>query len=160
MTIAFKRSRPITATDIASFEQAAGIELPGQYRDFLLQYNAAKPETNIFAIPGGSNQSGVNEFIPLEKILVESKNVDGVDCRFIAVGWTEGGNYICIDLDSVGEVFFWDHEQPSDRLRLARSWNEFLQMLQPFDVSKIELKPGQVKKAWVDSEFLKNLKKK
>ena len=33
-------------------------------------------------------------------------------------------------------------------------------MLQPFDVSKIELKPGQVKKVWVDPEFLREFGQK
>jgi hypothetical protein len=155
-----KRSRPVAESDIAMFEEALGTRLPGQYREFLLHYNAAKPETNIFGIPGSSNESGVNEFIPLDKLVSESRNVDGVASRFLAVAWAEGGNYVCLGLDSGGEVFFWDHEQPSDTARLARGWNEFLQMLQPFDVSKIELKPGQVKKAWVNPEFLKNLGKK
>jgi hypothetical protein len=155
-----KRPRPLADGDIVAFEQTLGMRLPGQYREFLLQYNAAKPETNIFGIPGGSNQSGVNEFIPLEKLIPESRNIDGVACRFVAVAWAEGGNYVCLGLDSGGEVFFWDHEQPSDSLRIAKNWNEFLQILQPFDVSKIELKPGQVKKVWVDPEFLKNLNKK
>ncbi len=160
MTITMRRSHPVAEAEVTSFEQTAEIKLPDQYREFLLQYNAAKPETNIFSIPGGSNNSGVNEFIPLEKILSESKHVGEVACRFIAVAWAEGGNYVCLDLDSGGEVFFWDHELPSDQLRLAKDWNGFLQMLQPFDVSKIELKPGQVKKVWVDPDFLKKLNKK
>ena len=100
VAINMKRSRPVAEGDIAVFEQALEMKLPGQYREFLLQYNAAKPETNIFGIPGGSNQSGVNEFIPLERLLSESKNVDGVACRFVAVAWAEGGNYVCLDLDS------------------------------------------------------------
>jgi hypothetical protein len=158
MAIRMKGSRPVSAGDIVALEHALGLKLPGQYREFLLQYNAATPETNVFDIPGGSNQSAVNKFIPIEGLLSERKNVDGVACRFLAVAWAEGGNYVCLDLDSGGEVFFWDHERPSDELRLATNWNAFVEMLCPFDVSTIELKPGQVKKVWVDPEFLRDLR--
>jgi hypothetical protein len=32
-----------------------------------------------------------------------------------------------------------------------------LELLEPFDVSSVKLKPAQVKKAWVDPDFLKGL---
>ena len=35
----------------------------------------------------------------------------------------------------------------------------FLDILEPFDIKTIQLKPGQVKKVWIDPEFLKRLKK-
>jgi cell wall assembly regulator SMI1 len=157
MKIALGRGRPVSEVEISAFEADAGLKLPKQYREFLLIHNAARPENNIFDIPGG-NQSGINEFIPLNKVSSEKKNVDGVSCCFLPVAWAEGGNYVCLDLDAGGEVFFWDHEEPSDKLRLALTWNQFLMMLEPFDVSKIELKPGQVKSAWIDPDFLKGLK--
>jgi cell wall assembly regulator SMI1 len=158
MKIGLKRERPVSGEVISAFEETAGLKLPNQYREFLLNHNGAKPDTNVFAIPGG-NQSGVNEFIPLGKILTEKGNIDNVSCCFLPVAWAEGGNYVCIDIDAGGEVFFWDHEEPSGDLRLAPDFNEFLLMLEPFDVSNTELKPGQVKKAWIDPDFLRQLKR-
>jgi cell wall assembly regulator SMI1 len=157
MSIKMEGAHAVTEAEIASFEQVAGMRLPDQYRAFLLQHNGAKPETNIFSTPDG-NESGVNEFIPMGELLSASQHIDGVIGRFLAVARDDCGNYVCLDLDSEGEVFFWDHEQP-DKLRLAKSWNEFLQMLRPFDVSKVELRPEQVIKAWIDPEFLKRLRK-
>ncbi len=158
--IRMEHARPVSRRDLDTFEHVIAANLPDQYREFLMSYNGAKPEVNIFAIPGTGNESGVNEFIPLDEIASERQRVDGVARQFIPVAWEEAGNYICIDLDAGGQVFFWDHEHPSERLKVASGWSEFLNMLQRFDVASVILKPGQVKSAWIDPDFLKNLKNK
>ncbi len=158
--IRMEHARPVSRRDLDTFERVMRANLPDQYREVLLSYNGAKPEANIFVIPGTSNESGVNEFIPLDEIAAEGKRVDGVARRFIPVAWAEGGNYICIDLDAGGEVFFWDHERPSGPLKMADDWSAFVNMLQRFDVTSVTLKPGQVKSARIDPDFLKSLKNK
>jgi len=35
----------------------------------------------------------------------------------------------------------------------------FLDRRKPFDINSVQLKPGQVKKVWIDPEFLKRIKK-
>ena len=159
MTVQMNRTRPVSEEDVTQFERVANMKLPAQFREFLLKHNGAQPEDNVFSIPDGGNQSGVNGFVPLKELLVESSKVHGIAGRFIAVAWAEGGNYVCLSLDLDGEVLFWDHEQPSLRLTVAYNWDDFLLNLQPFDANSVNLRPDQVKKSWIDPEFLKNLKK-
>jgi hypothetical protein len=58
------------------------------------------------------------------------------------------GNYFLVDLS--GAVLFWDHET-SELTVLAETWNLFVAALHIPEV--VELKPGQVKRVWVDPEF-------
>ncbi|MBX3432813.1 MAG: SMI1/KNR4 family protein [Pirellulales bacterium] len=100
------------------------------------------------------NDSGVNRFIPVRQILAERKNIEELSARAFPIAWAEGGNYVLIDLDAAGAVFFWDHET-AESTKLADDFDGFLATLQPFNVDDIELKPGQVKSVWVDPDFLK-----
>jgi len=75
------------------------------------------------------------------------------------VAWAEGGNYVFVDEGSNGQVFFWDHEEPAKIAKLGDNFDAFLSSLEPFDVKAIEVKPGQVKKAWINPDLLKRLKK-
>jgi hypothetical protein len=56
-------------------------------------------------------------------------------------------------------VFFGDHEVPDEPTELATDFGSFLEILRPYDIRSIQLKPDQAKKVWVDPEFLKTLKK-
>jgi hypothetical protein len=145
---------PVALAEIKEFEHAFGRDLPEDYTGFLLRHNGATPETNIFPV-GSDNESGVNAFIPLGHVLAERallKNEISVSC--IPIAWAEGGNYVLLDLADQS-VILWDHEEPQSLKRLAGSVSQFLDVLKPFDVSQIELKPGQVKSVWIDPELLK-----
>ena len=74
------------------------------------------------------------------------------------MAWAEGGNYVLVDEGRKGTVWFWDHEIPDAPTELAPNFGAFLNLLEPFDIATIQLKPGQVKKVWIDPEFLKRLK--
>ena len=63
-----------------------------------------------------------------------------------------------VEMADGGAIYFWDHERPELATKLADSIGAFLELLEPFDVSSVKRKPGQVKKAWIDPEFLKRLK--
>jgi hypothetical protein len=67
-------------------------------------------------------------------------------------------NSIFVDEGKNGIVCFWDHET-TEITTLAVTFGDFLELLQPFDISSVKLKPGQVKRVWVDPEFLERLKK-
>ncbi len=75
------------------------------------------------------------------------------------VAWADGGDFVFIDEGRNGSIFYLNHEVFNDHTKLADNFDAFLDLLEPFDVRSIELKPGQVKKVWVDPEFLKKLKK-
>src|SRR6266436_1099280 len=55
-----------------------------------------------------------------------------------------------------GGIFFWDHET-GDLLQIADSLTAFLAGLVP--QPKVELQPGQVKKAWINPAFLEKQKR-
>ena len=117
MSVEFRKGRSLSEADVSAFEKQVGVELPHDYREFALLHDGAEPDTNIFPI-GNGNESGVNRFIPLGETLSERKYIDHVSVKYLPVAWAEGGNYVCLDLER-GGVFFWDHEEPSDDLKLA-----------------------------------------
>jgi hypothetical protein len=93
------------------------------------------------------------------EIMKERAHIENIPAKAYPIAWAEGGNYIFIDEEKSGAVFFWDHEVPEEITELAANFGTFLDLLDPFDINTIELKPGQVKKVWVDPEFLKRIKK-
>ena len=158
MKIQLNRGKAATNEACQALQVALGCELSESFRNFLRSNDGAEPETNIFKI-ADKNESGVNRFIPVSEILKERARIENISKKAYPVAWAEGGNYVIVDEDKNGTVFFWDHEVPEDLVKLASSFGAFLDILEPFDIKKIELKPGQVKKVWVDPEFLKRLKK-
>lgn len=158
MKIKLNKGKAATNEACVALQTALGCELSNSFRSFLRNNDGAEPATNIFKIADKS-ESGVNRFIPVTEILRERTCIENISKKAYPVAWAEGGNYVIVDEDKNGTVFFWDHEKPEDIVQLAVSFGAFLDLLEPFDIKKIELKPGQVKKVWVDPEFLKRLKK-
>ena len=159
MKIALQSGRALQAFQVRAFEDAQHLVLPGDYREFVLKHDGATPEPNIFSV-APDNNCGINKFIPLFETVNSRESVDHVSCQFLPIAWAEGGNYVCLDLDCGGEVFFWDHEEPTALPRLAKTFGEFLGTLRPFSAADVVFRPGQVKHAWIDPEFLQNLKDK
>jgi hypothetical protein len=143
---------------IRALEAALGCDISDSFKSFVLANDGAKTETNTFKI-AENNDSGVNQFIPVGEILKERSHVENLSRKAYPVAWAEGGNYIFLDEAADGAVFFWDHELPESPTLLASSFSAFLDLLEPFDTKKVELKPGQVKRVWIDPEFAKRLKK-
>jgi len=101
----------------------------------------------------------VNQFIPVAEIQKERAYLENIPAKAYPIAWAECGNYVFVDEGKNGAVFFWDHEIPEEITELAANFGAFLDLLEPFDIKTIELKPGQVKRVWVNPEFLKRLKK-
>ncbi len=156
MKIKLTKGHPAMPMDIEELQREVGGELPPSFIDFLQHHDGAKPETNSFKI-GYTNGSGVNGFIPLGDILSARGNIDALPTTAFPIAWTEGGNYVFIDMAADGSVFFWDHEQPERPTLLASDFASFVNMLEPFDPTSIKLRPGQVTSAWIDPDFLKSL---
>ena len=156
MKIKFTQGRPAVAADIENLQRELGSDLPGSFVEFLRKQDGAKPETNIFRV-GSQNESGVNGFIPLRRILSERDNIENIPTKAFPIAWAEGGNYVFIDIAADGGVFFWDHEQPESPTFLAASFTAFIDMLSPFDSASVKLDPNQVKRALIDPDFLKSL---
>lgn len=157
MKITLKNGKSASDESILALQTALGCQLSGSFRGFVQGNDGAKPETNIFKFTP-KNESGVNRFIPVAEILKERARVEDLPTKAYPIAWAEGGNYVFVDEGQNGAVFFWDHET-QELIEIAINFGSFLDLLEPFDVQKIELKPGQVKKVWIDPEFLKRLKK-
>jgi hypothetical protein len=165
-------------TAIEAFEAAVGKKLPEDYRRFLLFSNGGKPENNEFSIPDEKNAAGIDRFYGL---LGEPKSddllhqyqlfLDRIPMGILPIADASGGNLVCLSLceNTLGYVYFWDHELESEEgvtatfsnlFLVGSSFDNFLAKLKSFDSSQVRLKPGQVKKAWVNPDFLKSLKEK
>lgn len=151
--------RRLSEEEVREVEQDLEVSLPDDYREFVANHDGVRPQLNIFPI-SNTNESGVNEFIPLHRIRKECTFIENLGDDRIPIAWAEGGNYVCLDVSKGGGVFFWDHEEPERDAKLADSFSRFMELLAPFDPNSVELKPGQVKSAWIDPEFLKSLDQK
>ena len=141
---------------MAIVEQQLGYLLPREYKEFIAIADGAEPELNTFRIDE-TNDSGVNQFIPVSDLLSVQRRLKGRwDSSMIPVAWAEGGNYVLIHRN--GTVHFWDHELGNTSL-LAGTFEQFLECLEPFDLTSVKLKPGQVTRVWVDPSFLAKHKK-
>src|SRR5580704_4066063 len=156
MKIKLTRGKPASDEMCASLEAALGCKLSESFRSFLRSNDGAKPEPNRFEI-GDNNGAGVSEFIPANEILQERNYIENIPDKAYPVALAEGGNYVFIDEHKNGAVFFWDHELPEDITELAPNFGAFLDLLEPFDIETVVLKPGQVKRVWIHPDFLKKL---
>ena len=135
--------------------------------------NGGTPEVNRFDIPAFNTASGINLFygalghakngdLLYEQRLLKRRLPAGV----IAIADAEGGNRLCISLlgEDRDSIYFWDHELESEHdtaaalAKVANSFDAFLELIQPFDPKKVKLEPHQVKRVWINPEFLKKLK--
>ncbi|WP_445369947.1 SMI1/KNR4 family protein (plasmid) [Methylomonas sp. BW4-1] len=142
--------------DIDTLQKKVGVPLKPEFLEFVRNNDGSKPETNIFKV-NESIESGVNGFIPVRLIIREMSNIENLPENAFPVAWAEGGNYIFIDQRIGGSVYFWDHEQPENIFKLADGFSQFIDLIDPFDTGSIKLKPNQVKKAWIDPDFLKTI---
>ena len=153
MNLKMTKGASASRLDISALEEFVGKPLPQEFKAFLHEYDGADPEPNIFP---PNDMVGVNRFIPAKEILRERQGIENIGAHAIPIAWASGGNFVLLNMDAGGEVEFWDHET-AEITTLANSFDSFLSALRPFSVDDIELKPGQVKSAWVDPDFLKSL---
>jgi SMI1-KNR4 cell-wall len=158
MKIKLKNGKCASEVALHALETALFCRLSESFRAFSLSNDGAEPETNIFRI-SDRNESGVNRFIPVNEIPKERAFIENLPERAYPIAWAEGGNYVFINEDQGGAVFFWDHENPNQITKLEADFGAFLDVLEPFDIKSVQLKSGQVKKVWVNPDFIKKLKK-
>jgi hypothetical protein len=158
MNVRMKNGKPVSPAILYSLETSLDLSISSSFKEFLKNFDGADPELNIFKV-ADDNDCSVNNFIPAEKIAHERKCIPNLPVKAYPIAWCEGGNYIFIDEREDGAVFFWDHELVHRTVKIAKSFGDFLDLLQPFDAKSIQLKPGQVKEVWVDPKIMSQLKK-
>ena len=134
MTTFSDSGRVLSEDDIAAFESRTRVRLPEEYRKFLARHNGGVPT------PASFSESSVRYFLEIQGrdsysdiearwALIGDRLSDGM----LPIANDPGGNSILIQTSGadVGSIWFWDHENPSALVRLADSFNRFLDGLTP-----------------------------
>ena len=149
MRIKLEKYHAASDKDMSRAEAQLDVSFPQEYREFLLTYDGATPEENVFE---DDVNVSVDRFIPVSELGKRASLIEGLPEDAVPIAEAPGGNFIYIRR-SCCSVFYWDHEIESGDKQLSASFDDFLQKLSPFDIDSIQLKPGQVKSVWVDPDF-------
>jgi len=174
MTILFTSTEPVLSNNqLIELKQKLDVDLPLDYREFLMGHNVAIPQRNI--ITKGTLTASITEFFGLCKSensdILEVSNTfyNRVPVTVLPIARAEGGNLICLEKNT-GQIFFWDHEEEAEdgheptygnMLMLASSFTEFLEQIKPYEpetidpemVISVKKKPGFSEKF---KDYLKN----
>lgn len=131
--------------DIEGFERRTGIQLPPDYRLFLLRQNGGQPTPSLITLPS-VGQDAIADFLfglsksrepgDLEYEFREMR--DELSDAWIAIGRDPGGNLILISLcrENRGAVYYGDtamllesSNEDNNVYRIADSFTEFLRVL-------------------------------
>ncbi|MBN2572387.1 MAG: SMI1/KNR4 family protein [Ignavibacteriales bacterium] len=131
--------------ELEAFEKRINIQLPSEYREFILKHNGGKPVSNSFNFidfDGKESNSLVHYFFSihneksfdnLELTYEYYINEDRIPSYMLPIASDPFGNYICISTkeENYGKIYFCDHEMDTnDNLCfISNSFNEFLNML-------------------------------
>nr|WP_052421250.1 SMI1/KNR4 family protein [Paenibacillus sp. FSL R7-0273] len=133
-------SEVLTESRLQDFERMNGVQLPQQYREFLLKYNGGYPKPYYFRISQEQGIGMVNIFYGIGEMYDNlEKRIDIfddiIDIGFFPIADDSGGNQICLGLTEKysGNVYFWIHdEDPEDMSNMyfiAKDFKEFLEKL-------------------------------
>lgn len=137
----------ITKEEVEASMGDYNIELPHEYRNFLLRYNGGKPLARRFKTQDGKQSSSIMLFFPLSEhidpnLLSEYKELTDEDLilpNLLPIGNDPIENKICISLsgDDRGFIYYWsldmedideDDFYPSYKnvSLIAKSFSEFI----------------------------------
>lgn len=160
MTVTISHAEKVpTISEINEIEALLPHALPADYLGFLISGKAGKPESNIFNVSDNID-SGIAAFITVDRLMYERDLLrQEIGDDVLPIAYAEGGNYICIVISgpTIGSIYFFDHEchGPEALTAIAPGFTAFLEKVEPFNSESVRLKPGQVKKVWVNPAFLK-----
>jgi hypothetical protein len=127
---------PISEEDVADLERRRGIQLPDDYRRFVLTWNGGRPERDLVSVPGcqASPFARIHFFFGIRDP-VESCNIDWnvewfgdrLGAGLLPIATTEGVDKICMSVNS-GEIIFWDGYKDV-RYPIAPNFKDFIAQL-------------------------------
>ncbi|MGM0554959.1 MAG: SMI1/KNR4 family protein [Myxococcota bacterium] len=133
---------PVTDGQLQIVEEFLGVNLPRDYRTFLLEHNGGEPEPNVVRWGEASDSSDiVREFYGVHRgpshanLIWTTKVFAGrIPERMIPIADDPFGNQYCLALTrGRGKVFFWDHElegsedEDEPLILIAESFTEFFE---------------------------------
>lgn len=148
MGISLPNAGAASDASLAALAEKYG-DLPAGYVEFLAVHDGVRPPSNV--LEGTNYTVGVNRFLPAAEIIGRAESVEGLSSDLLPFGEDDSGNFVCIGADD-HRVYFWDHEVDDNKV-ISETFDEFLARLEPFDISSIQLKPGQAKRVWANSGF-------
>jgi hypothetical protein len=155
MKIKLKRGKAASIEDVQKLEAKIKCPISESFRRFISENDGADPESNRFPV-GEDNGAGVNRFIPVSKILEDREYIDNIPSKAYPIAEDDCGNYVLLDEGEGGKVYFWDHEFEDDNIiKLADSFDEFLSMLEPFDIKSVKVRPEDEISVWFHPDFEK-----
>lgn len=152
--LSFSKTYPPTSeSEINDFEQKWNINLPENYKNFLLENNGGRPAEDLtFPIKNDPplNLGVINFFYGINagehNDLDKEMRVheDRVPKGFVPIAGDPMGNEICLAVsgEHEGEVYFWEHEEEAEdgeeptmqnMYLVANSFEEFLNNLKPYE---------------------------
>ena len=138
---------PISKSELEAFEDKLGIDLPADYRSFLLEHNGGdypatvstpygldNPKSAFIGVFYGLNAQDDFDLLDAYEVLCEQ-----LPLGILPIGDDDGGNEICLVVteQDYGSIWFWHHElsqntgwPPLNSDRLADSFAELYGSLQ------------------------------
>jgi hypothetical protein len=133
-----------TSSDVSLLERTIDAPLDPAFLEFVKHNDGGTPEPNIFPV-GGDNDADVSQFLPVREIPALMRTIEGLPSGSFPIARAAGGNFVLINSVQGGAVYFWDHELPSQSVKLTDSLQQFLNNMVPFDINKVTLNPDQIK---------------
>ncbi|BEV00641.1 SMI1/KNR4 family protein [Novosphingobium olei] len=150
MTIHIPKMPSPSAAALSDLESWLGQQLPATYVEFVRNHDGAEPQEN--SLVTNENEVALSRFISVNEAAKLAEQIDGFPVGVIAFAEDSCGNYFYVEPRS-GSVRFWDHEVESEDEVVASDVSGLIAKLTPFDMTKVKLTPGQVKRVWVDPSF-------
>lgn len=132
--------------DIQRMEKLLNVQLPDDYKSFLIRNNGGRPVPKYFLIGDPKNRrvGQVLDFFGIDDP-VESCRLDWnyhvfserMPNGFFPIACEDGGNIICLAIDSgrFGSVYYWDHNGETATRdmesvsKLSTTFNQFMENL-------------------------------
>ncbi|HOZ48660.1 MAG TPA: SMI1/KNR4 family protein [Candidatus Hydrogenedentes bacterium] len=135
---------PVTPVEVERFETVSKVNLPEDFKSWLLRHNGSCPEPPRIDLDDGqgiylnsflsfSRQDKYNVFSMIETM--SGRLPEGL----VPIADDSGGNFVCFRYSSrtsQPEVVFWDHEEADPKLAtrlIAASFSEFVSKLRGED---------------------------
>jgi len=143
-----KSGKKIKESEILDFEKKIGLELPLEYKNFLLKHNGGKCEPCDFTFIEDDEESsssvrrfyaigGIDDYYDLQESIDNYINDEKrLADNYIPIAEDDFGNLMCISCNdsNKGQIYFWNHEgedesSESNLYFIASSFDEFVENL-------------------------------
>lgn len=137
MEIQMSKTRDaVSEQQLTDIESKLDLQLPAEYKEFLLMYNGGRPKPGGFLIQVGEakNRSLVDFFFCIKEgdiydlVKYHKRLKNRVPDCLLPIATDPFGNIICLSVSgpSYGKVYFWDHEEETEEGEAPRCDNVYL----------------------------------